>query len=56
MAAVASAHPDDVLSIREQVSEEEWEARVNLAACYRLVDHYDTVSYTHLTLPTIYSV
>ena len=33
MAAVASAHPDDVLSIREQVSEEEWEARVNLAAC-----------------------
>ena len=41
MAAVASAHPDDVLSIREQVSEEEWEARVNLAACYRLVDHYD---------------
>ena len=41
MAAVASAHPDDVLSIREQVSEEEWETRVNLAACYRLVDHYD---------------
>ena len=26
-----------VKSVREQVSPEEWDARVNLAACYRLV-------------------
>ena len=30
-----------VKSVREQVSKEEWEARVNLAACYRLVDLHD---------------
>lgn len=29
-----------VKSVREQVSAEEWEARVNLAACYRLVAMY----------------
>ena len=28
-------------SLREQVSPEEWETRVNLAACYRLMDHFD---------------
>jgi len=27
-------------SIRDQVSAEEWQARVDLAACYRLVDYY----------------
>jgi len=27
-------------SMRERVSPEEWEVRVNLAACYRLVDLY----------------
>ena len=26
--------------VREQVSAEEWETRVDLAACYRLVEHY----------------
>lgn len=26
--------------VRDQVSPEEWETRVDLAACYRLVDHY----------------
>jgi ribulose-5-phosphate 4-epimerase/fuculose-1-phosphate aldolase len=41
MAAVASIHPDHVPSLREQVSAEEWQTRVDLAACYRLVDHYD---------------
>jgi ribulose-5-phosphate 4-epimerase/fuculose-1-phosphate aldolase len=29
-----------VKPVREQVSKEEWETRVNLAACYRLVDYY----------------
>ena len=28
----------DFKSIRAQVSPEEWQARVDLAACYRLVD------------------
>ena len=27
-------------SIREEVSPEEWQTRVDLAACYRLVDRY----------------
>jgi len=31
-----NAHPE----IREQVSAAEWQARVDLAACYRLVDHF----------------
>lgn len=28
------------ISVRDHVSSEEWEARVNLAACYRLIDYY----------------
>jgi ribulose-5-phosphate 4-epimerase/fuculose-1-phosphate aldolase len=32
-----------IRSMRDQVSPEEWEARVNLAACYRLVAHYGMV-------------
>ena len=28
-------------SIREQVSEAEWKKRVDLAACYRLIDLYN---------------
>ena len=28
------------INVREHVSAQEWEARVNLAACYRLIDHY----------------
>ena len=33
-------------------SQKEWEARVNLAACYRLVDYYGWTStvYNHITL------
>ena len=27
--------------VRAQVSAEEWQMRVDLAACYRLVDHHD---------------
>ena len=39
------------LSIREQVSDEEWKARVDLAAAYRLVAHYgwDDLIFTHIS-------
>ena len=38
-------------SVREAVSAAEWEARVNLAACFRLADHYgmSDMIYTHIT-------
>ncbi len=38
-------------SIREQVSAEEWQARVDLAAAYRLVAHYgwDDLVFTHIS-------
>src|SRR5260221_8947876 len=38
-------------NVRELVSEEEWQTRVDLAACYRLVHHYGMTDlvYTHLT-------
>jgi ribulose-5-phosphate 4-epimerase/fuculose-1-phosphate aldolase len=38
-------------SIRSRVSEEEWELRVDLAACYRLVAYYgwDDLIFTHLS-------
>jgi len=38
-------------SLRQQVSEEEWQARVDLAAAYRLVAHYgwDDLIFTHLS-------
>jgi ribulose-5-phosphate 4-epimerase/fuculose-1-phosphate aldolase len=38
-------------NIRQLVSEEEWQTRVDLAACYRLVAHYGMTDlvYTHLT-------
>jgi ribulose-5-phosphate 4-epimerase/fuculose-1-phosphate aldolase len=35
----------DVPSVRQRVSDEEWQARLDLAACYRLVAHY---GWTHL--------
>lgn len=39
------------LSVQAQVSAEEWETRVNLAATYRLVAHYgwDDLIYTHIS-------
>ena len=39
-------------SLRGTVSPEEWEARVNLAACYRLIDVYGMTDliYNHITL------
>ena len=39
MAAIALA-PEEIPSVRAKVSPEEWQTRVDLAACYRLVDHY----------------
>ncbi len=42
---------EEISSARGQVSPEEWETRVNLAACYRLVDLYDMsdMSRTHIS-------
>ncbi len=39
-------------SVRHLVTEEEWEARVALAACYRLVAHYgwDDLVETHISM------
>lgn len=39
-------------SMREKVSEEEWQARVDLAACYRLIAHYgwDDLIFTHISM------
>jgi ribulose-5-phosphate 4-epimerase/fuculose-1-phosphate aldolase len=38
-------------SLRDEVTEEEWRTRVELAACYRLVDSYDMTDliYNHIT-------
>ena len=33
--------PGTLKHVRERVTPEEWETRVNLAACYRLMDHFD---------------
>ena len=41
----------DFTSICDQVSPEEWQARLDLAACYRLVDSYSMTDliYNHIT-------
>ena len=41
----------DFKSIQDQVSEEEWRTRVDLAACYRLMDKYGMTDliYNHIT-------
>ena len=36
----------NVPSLRDSVSDAEWRARVDLAACYRLLDHYDMTDLT----------
>src|SRR5918995_116280 len=40
-----------IQSMRERVSPAEWQARVDLAACYRLVHHYgmDDLVYNHIS-------
>lgn len=42
---------DEIPSIRDQVSEQEWQTRVDLAACYRLVARYgwDDLVFTHIS-------
>ena len=39
------------LSVKSQVSEEEWKTRVNLAACYRLIamHGWDDLIFTHIS-------
>jgi ribulose-5-phosphate 4-epimerase/fuculose-1-phosphate aldolase len=39
------------MSVKEQVSEQEWQTRVDLAACYRMVSHYgwDDLVFTHIS-------
>lgn len=41
----------DIKTVKDQVSAEEWEMRVNLAAAYRMVAHmgWDDLIYTHLS-------
>jgi len=41
----------DIPSLRDKVSPEEWAARVDLAACYRLVAHFgwEDLVFTHIT-------
>lgn len=41
----------DRISLKKQVSEEEWQLRVNLAACYRLIAAYgwDDLIFTHIS-------
>ena len=41
----------DFKSLKGKVSDEEWQARVELAACYRLVDSYEMTDliYNHIT-------
>jgi len=41
------------VSVRDQVSEEEWQVRVDLAACYRMIAMYgwDDLVFTHISAP-----
>jgi ribulose-5-phosphate 4-epimerase/fuculose-1-phosphate aldolase len=43
--------PSDIASVQSRVSSEEWQTRVDLAACYRLVAEYgwDDIIFTHIT-------
>lgn len=53
MARVQAANGRELPAVsRAQVSAAEWQARVDLAACYRLVAHFDMTDliYTHITL------
>src|SRR6202521_4051880 len=41
-----------LVNVQKQVSEQEWQVRVDLAAAYRLVAHYgwDDLIFTHLSM------
>jgi ribulose-5-phosphate 4-epimerase/fuculose-1-phosphate aldolase len=47
----ATAAAPDLAPVRERVSAEEWQVRVDLAAAYRLVAHYgwDDLIFTHIS-------
>lgn len=47
----AMKYTNQFRSIKSEVSAEEWQARVELAACYRLVDHFGMTDliYNHIT-------
>jgi ribulose-5-phosphate 4-epimerase/fuculose-1-phosphate aldolase len=47
----ASNYTTEFGSVREEISPEEWQMRVDLAACYRLVDKYamSDLIYNHIT-------
>ena len=42
---------ESALSVKAQVSDEEWQTRVDLAACYRLIamHGWDDLVYTHIS-------
>ena len=44
---------EQALSVKSQVSEEEWQTRVDLAACYRVVamHGWDDLIFTHISAP-----
>src|ERR1700761_9213531 len=48
---LAMNYSTDFKTIRDEVSAEEWQARLDLAACYRLVDAYGMTDliYNHIT-------
>jgi ribulose-5-phosphate 4-epimerase/fuculose-1-phosphate aldolase len=48
---LAMNYSTDFKTIRDEVSEQEWQARLDLAACYRLVDAYGMTDliYNHIT-------
>ena len=48
---MAMSTAEETLSVKAQVSEEEWETRVNLAACYRLIamHGWDDLIFTHIS-------
>ena len=50
-AKVPMNYATDFKTIRDEVSREEWQARLDLAACYRLVDAYEMTDliYNHIT-------
>ena len=52
MGKIDSRYGTDWPSLRDQVSPEEWQARLDLAACYRLLDVYGMTDliYNHVTL------
>jgi ribulose-5-phosphate 4-epimerase/fuculose-1-phosphate aldolase len=51
MGSAAMNYGTDFKSVRDEVSAEEWQTRVELAACYRLVDRYEMTDliYNHIT-------